>query len=343
MRIGMVGLGRMGANLVRRLLRAGHAATVWDRDAAAVAALAAEGAQGAGGLAALVAGLEPPRTVWVMLPAGAATEGAVAELAGLLSPGDCIIEGGNSNWKDSRRRAAEVAEKGVDYLDLGTSGGVFGLERGYCLMIGGPAGAVERLDPIFAALAPGEGGAAPTPGRAGDPRPAQGYVHAGPNGAGHYAKMVHNGIEYGMMQAFAEGFDLMRAANEMHGLEMPLPDVAEAWRRGSVVASWLLDLTAQALAGDPALSAYAGRVGDSGEGRWTVQEAVETGTPAPVLTAALYARFRSRQEASFADRALSAMRHAFGGHVEPPATAAEVVPPTAAGGHPAAPQPPVGR
>ncbi|UFN49504.1 decarboxylating 6-phosphogluconate dehydrogenase [Roseomonas sp. OT10] len=342
MRIGMVGLGRMGANLARRLLRAGHEAVVWDRDAAAVAALAGEGARGADGLAGLVAQLEAPRTVWVMLPAGAATEGAVAELAGLLSAGDCIIEGGNSNWKDSRRRAAEVAEKGVDYLDIGTSGGVWGLERGYCLMIGGPAGTVQRLDPVFAALAPGEGSAAPTPGRTGDPRPPRGYVHAGPNGAGHYAKMIHNGIEYGMMQAFAEGFDLLRAANETHGLDIPLPDVAEAWRRGSVVASWLLDLTAQALAGDPALAAYAGRVGDSGEGRWTVQEAVETGTPAPVLTAALYARFRSRQEASFADRALSAMRHAFGGHVEPPATAG-TVPPSASGGHPAAPQPPASR
>ncbi|MBP0494224.1 phosphogluconate dehydrogenase (NAD(+)-dependent, decarboxylating) [Roseomonas indoligenes] len=318
MRIGIVGLGRMGANIARRLMRAGHATTVWDLSAEAVAALAGEGAQGAADLAELVAGLEAPRTVWVMLPAGTPTEATLETLSGLLSPGDCVIEGGNSNWQDSVRRAKAMREKGIDYLDVGTSGGVWGLERGYCLMIGGPAAQVERLDPIFAALAPGEGTALPTPNRSGDPRPPQGYVHAGPNGAGHYSKMVHNGIEYGMMQAFAEGFDLMRAANEMHGLEMPLPDIAEAWRRGSVVASWLLDLTAQALAGDPDLSNYAGRVGDSGEGRWTVQEAVATATPAPVLTAALYARFRSRQEASYADRMLSAMRHGFGGHVEPP-------------------------
>ena len=340
----MVGLGRMGANLVRRLLRGEHGAVVWDRDMAAVNALSDEGAEGAVGLSDLVSRLDAPRTVWVMLPAGEATETAVAELAGLLSPGDCVIEGGNSNWKDSVRRAALVREKELDYLDVGTSGGVWGLERGYCMMIGGPAPAVERLDPIFATLAPGEGTALPTPNRtAADPRPPRGYVHAGPNGAGHYSKMVHNGIEYGMMQAFAEGFDLLRAANEQHGLDMPLPDVAEAWRRGSVVASWLLDLTAQALAGDPALGAYAGRVGDSGEGRWTVQEAVETGTPAPVLTAALYARFRSRQENSYADRMLSAMRHGFGGHVEPPAATGNL-PPTDTGGRPTAPaaeQPPV--
>ena len=346
MRIGMVGLGRMGANLVRRLLRGGHGAAVWDRDLAAVDALASDGAEGAVGLSDLVARLDPPRTVWVMLPAGVATEAAVTELAGLLSPGDCVIEGGNSNWKDSVRRAALLRGKGLDYLDIGNSGGVYGLERGSCMMIGGPAPAVERLDPILAALAPGEGTALPTPNRTdADPRPPRGYVHAGPNGAGHYAKMVHNGIEYGMMQAFAEGFDLLRAANEQHGLDMPLPDVAEAWRRGSVVASWLLDLTAQALAGDPTLGAYAGRVGDSGEGRWTVQEAVETGTPAPVLTAALYARFRSRQEDSYADRMLSAMRHGFGGHVEPPAATGNL-PPTAGGGRPAATgleQPPVNR
>ena len=346
MRIGMVGLGRMGANLVRRLLRGGHGAAVWDRDLGAVATLSAEGAEGAVALSDLVARLEPPRTVWVMLPAGAVTEASVTELARLLSPGDCVIEGGNSNWKDSVRRAAALREKGIDYLDVGTSGGVWGLERGYCMMIGGPAAAVERLDPVFATLAPGEGTASPTPNRGeADPRPPRGYVHAGPNGAGHYSKMVHNGIEYGMMQAFAEGFDLLRAANEQHGLAMPLPDVAEAWRRGSVVASWLLDLTAQALAGDPALGAYAGRVGDSGEGRWTVQEAVETGTPAPVLTAALYARFRSRQENSYADRVLSAMRHGFGGHVEPPAESGNLAP-TAGDGRPAATgvaQPPVNR
>ncbi|MFT8246299.1 phosphogluconate dehydrogenase (NAD(+)-dependent, decarboxylating) [Roseomonas sp. BN140053] len=348
MRIGMVGLGRMGANLARRLLRGGHGVVVWDRSLAAVSALAGEGggeaaagtepaahADGATGLSDLVNRLEAPRTVWVMLPAGEPTEGALAELFALLSPGDCVIEGGNSYWKDSQRRAATAREKGIDYLDIGTSGGIWGLERGYCLMIGGPDAAVARLDPIFATLAPGEGTALPTPGRDGDPRPPRGYVHAGPNGAGHYTKMVHNGIEYGMMQALAEGFDLLRAAGDTHGLAMPLPDVAEAWRRGSVVSSWLLDLTAQALAGDHALGAYAGRVGDSGEGRWTVQEAVDTGTPAPVLTAALYARFRSRQETSFADRMLSAMRHGFGGHAEAPPTA-----PAPSTGQPDGPLPP---
>jgi 6-phosphogluconate dehydrogenase len=315
MQLGMVGLGRMGANLVRRLARAGIGAVVWDRDPAAVAALAAEGAEAASDLADLVRCLPAPRAVWVMLPAGDATEGALSELAALLSPGDTLIDGGNGMWKDAVRRAALLRERGVDFLDIGTSGGVWGLARGYCLMIGGPAAPVARLDPIFAALAPGEAAAPATPGRdaGADPRPPQGYVHCGPNGAGHFTKMVHNAIEYGMMQAMAEGLELLQA----HGDDMPVPDITEAWRRGSVVASWLLDLTAQALAADGELSSYSGRVGDSGEGRWAVQAAIESAVPAPVLSAALYSRFRSRQAGPFADRALSAMRNAFGGHLEP--------------------------
>ncbi len=323
MKIGMVGLGRMGANLARRLARAGHQAVVWDRDAAAISALAAEGAEGSADLPDLVRRLDAPRTVWVMLPAGEATEGALATLGGLLSPGDAVIDGGNANWKDSIRRAAMLRERGVDFLDIGTSGGVWGLARGYCLMIGGPEGAVRRLDPIFAALAPGEGSAPLTTGREGrDPRPGRGYVHCGPNGAGHFTKMVHNAIEYGMMQAIAEGFELMRhAADESlppeHRLPLDVADIAEAWRRGSVVSSWLIDLCASALAQDGELSGYSGRVGDSGEGRWAVEAAIETAVPAHVLSAALWARFRSRQESPFADRMLSAMRHAFGGHLEP--------------------------
>jgi 6-phosphogluconate dehydrogenase len=314
MRLGMVGLGRMGANLVRRLATAGIGAVVWDRDAQAVATLAAEGAEAATSLADLVARLPAPRAVWVMLPAGEATEGALAELATLLAPGDVAIDGGNGMWKDAIRRGAMLRERGVDFLDIGTSGGVWGLARGYCLMIGGPSGPVARLDPIFRALAPGEAAAPPTPGRASpDPRPANGYVHCGPNGAGHFTKMVHNAIEYGMMQALAEGLELLHA----HDAQLPVPEIAEAWRRGSVVASWLLDLTAQALAQDGELSGFTGRVGDSGEGRWAVQAAIESAVPAPVLSAALYARFRSRQDGPFADRALSAMRNAFGGHLEP--------------------------
>ncbi|WP_191083040.1 phosphogluconate dehydrogenase (NAD(+)-dependent, decarboxylating) [Roseococcus microcysteis] len=316
MRLGMVGLGRMGANLLRRAMRAGIPGAGFDRDAAAVAAVVAEGAEGADSLAALVAALPAPRLVWVMLPAGEPTEAALRELHSLLSPGDVVIEGGNSFWKDSARRAAEARAHGLHYLDIGTSGGVWGLERGYCLMIGGEAEVVARLDPLFVALAPGEAAASPTPGRAGDPRPPRGYVHCGPNGAGHYAKMVHNGIEYGMMQAMAEGLDLLRRAPAP--LDFALEDVTEAWRRGSVVASWLLDLTAQALAQDPDLSTYSGRVGDSGEGRWTVDTAVENGVPVPVLAASLFARFRSRGEENFADKALSAMRKGFGGHLEPP-------------------------
>jgi 6-phosphogluconate dehydrogenase len=315
MRLGMVGLGRMGANLVRRLAKAGIAAVVWDRDPKAVAALTAEGAVGAESLSDLVAKLDAPRAVWVMLPAGEATEGALTELAALLQPGDLAIDGGNGMWKDAIRRGAVLREKGIDFLDIGTSGGVWGLARGYCLMIGGPEAQVRRLDPVFRALAPGEAAASPTPGRdaGADPRPPQGYVHCGPNGAGHFTKMVHNAIEYGMMQAMAEGLELLK----QHPDQLPVPDITEAWRRGSVVASWLLDLTAQALAADGELSGYSGRVGDSGEGRWAVQAAIESAVPAPVLSAALYSRFRSRQDGPFADKALSAMRNAFGGHLEP--------------------------
>lgn len=314
MQLGMIGLGRMGGNILRRVMRAGHQGLAFDSEAAAVAALVAEGATGAASLADLVARLQAPRILWVMLPAGEITEACLRELHDLLSPGDVIIEGGNSFWKDSKRRGAEAAARGLHYLDIGTSGGVWGLKRGYCLMIGGDAAVVAGLDPLLAALVPGEGTAPPTEGReARDARPAKGYVHCGPNGAGHYAKMVHNGIEYGMMQAMAEGLDLMRAAP----FELDLPDITEAWRRGSVVSSWLLDLTAQALAFDPDLAEYSGHVSDSGEGRWTVDTAVEQAVPVPVLAAALFARFRSRQEASFADKALSAMRKGFGGHLEP--------------------------
>jgi 6-phosphogluconate dehydrogenase len=314
MQLGMVGLGRMGGNLLRRTMRAGIAGVAFDRDAAAVAALASEGATPAASLAELVAKLDAPRTVWLMLPAGEITEAALRELHALLAPGDTLIEGGNSMWKDSARRAAEASALGLHYLDVGTSGGVWGLARGYCLMIGGEAAVVERLDPLWRALAPGEDAAPPTPGRQGDPRPARGYVHCGVSGAGHFAKMVHNGIEYGMMQAMAEGLDLLRRAPAP--LDFALEDVTEAWRRGSVVASWLLDLTAQALAQDPELSGYSGHVGDSGEGRWTVDTAVENGVPIPVLAASLFARFRSRGEENFADKALSAMRKGFGGHLE---------------------------
>ncbi|GGG29178.1 6-phosphogluconate dehydrogenase [Caldovatus sediminis] len=323
MELGLVGLGRMGANIARRLMRAGHRVVAFDRDPKAVQALAAEGAAPAADLADLVRRLAAPRAVWVMLPAGEATEQAIAALGGLLAPGDVAIDGGNGFWKDDIRRARALRAKGVDYLDIGTSGGVWGLARGYCLMIGGPEAAVRRLDPIFAALAPGPGDIPRTPHREGrDPRVERGYLHAGPNGAGHFVKMIHNGIEYGMMQAIAEGFDLLRHAGspelpEEERLALDLADIAEVWRRGSVVTSWLLDLTAAALAEDPALEGFSGHVGDSGEGRWTVQQAVETAVPAPALTAALYARFRSRRERSFADQVLSAMRKGFGGHQEP--------------------------
>jgi 6-phosphogluconate dehydrogenase len=323
MEIGIVGLGRMGANIARRLMRAGHRCVVWDRDAAAVAAVVADGATGAADLAGMVAGLAPPRAVWVMLPHGAPTEDAIAALGDLLSPGDVAIDGGNTRWKDDVRRAAALKAKGVDYLDIGTSGGVWGLERGYCLMIGGEAAPVGRLAPIFAALAPGRGSIPATPRREGRaPNVEEGWLHCGGHGAGHLVKMVHNGIEYGMMQALAEGLDLLRAADstdlpEEHRITVDVADVTEVWRRGSVVTSWLLDLTAAALAEDPDLAKYSGRVGDSGEGRWTVQQAVETAVSAPVLTAALFARFASRDEGRFAGKALSAMRAGFGGHLEP--------------------------
>jgi 6-phosphogluconate dehydrogenase len=324
LQLGIVGLGRMGANLARRLQRAGLSCVVWDRDPAPGAALAGEGAVAARDLADLVSKLARPATVWVMLPAGEVTEATIAALAGMLAPGDAIIDGGNSFWKDDVRRAATLCEKGIDYLDVGTSGGVWGLERGYCLMIGGPKATVERLDPIFAALAPGRCDIPATDHRAGrDPRVEQGYLHAGPSGAGHFVKMIHNGIEYGMMQAFAEGFDILKHADSAalpaeHRFDFDLADIAEVWRRGSVVTSWLLDLSASALAAEGDLASYSGHVADSGEGRWTVQAAIEEAVPAEVLTAALYTRFRSRQDHTFAEKMLSAMRKGFGGHVEPP-------------------------
>jgi len=324
MQLGMVGLGRMGGNIVRRLLRAGHDCAVFDRAPQAVAALTGEGARGGGSLAELVELLDAPRPVWLMLPAGAVTQAAVDELAGLLQPGDCIIDGGNSFWKDDIRRAKALEPRGIHYVDVGTSGGVWGLDRGYCMMIGGGKEVVDRLDPIFSALAPGMGAVERTPGREGrDPRAEQGYIHAGPSGAGHFVKMVHNGIEYGLMQAYAEGFDILKNADspelpEEERMSLDLADIAEVWRRGSVVSSWLLDLTAIALAGDEALEGYSGHVEDSGEGRWTLMAAINEAVPADVLSAALYARFRSRQEHTFAEKMLSAMRKGFGGHVEPP-------------------------
>jgi 6-phosphogluconate dehydrogenase len=325
MQLGVIGLGRMGANIARRLLRHGHEVVVHDRDPKPGQALARHGATAADGLQAVVAALAPPRAVWVMLPAGSVTEAAIAELATLLSSGDTIIDGGNTFWKDDIRRAADLQRKGISYLDVGTSGGVWGLERGYCLMIGGDKAAFERLDPIFRALAPGRGTIPPTAGRGDrDPRVEDGYLYAGASGAGHFVKMIHNGIEYGMMQAIAEGLDILSHAGsdklprELR-LDLDVADVAEVWRRGSVVTSWLLDLTAAALAEDPALASYSGHVEDSGEGRWTVQAAIEEAVPAEVLTAALYARFRSRQDHTFAEKVLSAMRKGFGGHVEPSA------------------------
>ena len=323
MQLGMIGLGRMGANIVRRLMRHGHSCVVYDRDPEPGRQLAAEGAAAAASMAELVSKLQAPRAVWIMLPAGEATETAIAELSGLLAGGDTIIDGGNTFWKDDVRRARGLKAKGLHYVDVGTSGGVWGLERGYCLMIGGDKAVVERFDPIFAALAPGKGSIPATRGRTGrDARVEHGYLHAGPNGAGHFVKMIHNGIEYGMMQAMAEGFDILRNANSSKlpadlRLSLDVADVAEVWRRGSVVTSWLLDLTAAALAADPELAAYSGHVEDSGEGRWTVQTAIEEAVPAEVLTSALYARFRSRQDHTFAEKVLSAMRKGFGGHVEP--------------------------
>ena len=326
MQLGMIGLGRMGANIVRRLMRAGHNCVVFDRDPAAGAALAREGAQAAASIADLVQKLAVPRAVWIMVPAGDATESTVRELAAILQSGDTIIDGGNSFWKDDVRRAAELKPKGINYVDAGTSGGVWGLERGYCLMLGGDKAVIDHLDPIFNALAPGRGDIPATPGREGrDRRVEQGYLHAGPNGAGHYVKMIHNGIEYGMMQAMAEGFDILKHANSPKlapelRLDLDVADIAEVWRRGSVVTSWLLDLTATALAQDPQLASYSGHVEDSGEGRWTVQAAIEQAVPAEVLTSSLYTRFRSRVDHTFAEKVLSAMRKGFGGHVEPKAS-----------------------
>jgi len=321
MQIGIIGLGRMGGNITRRLMKAGHACVVFDVNAAARDTLAKEGATAATSLEGLVGTLAAPRTVWVMLPAGKITETTVEKLGALLKPDDVVIDGGNSFYKDDIRRGRALGQKRIHYIDCGTSGGVWGLERGYCLMIGGPKAAVDRLDPIFAALAPGAGEIARTPGRTGDPRAERGYIHAGDTGAGHFVKMVHNGIEYGLMQAYAEGFDILRNKDshdlpEDERFTLNLADIAEVWRRGSVVASWLLDLTAAALAQDPQLEKFSGYVQDSGEGRWTVEAAIEEAVPADVLSSALYARFRSRQEHTFGEKVLSAMRFQFGGHVE---------------------------
>jgi len=324
MRIGMVGLGRMGANMARRLSRGGHEVVAWDRNPEAAKALQGQGPEAAASLEALVARLDPPRAVWVMVPAGAPTEEAVLRLGERLAAGDALLDGGNSYFKDDVRRARRLSAKGVHYLDVGTSGGVWGLERGYALMIGGPAEAVRRLEPVFRTLAPGRGKVDPTPGREKRPGTAEeGWLHCGPSGAGHFVKMVHNGIEYGLMQAFAEGFDILRnaaspALPEEHRYRLELAEVAEVWRRGSVVSSWLLDLAAAALAEDPDLAGYGGRVEDSGEGRWTLQAAVEEAVPADVIAASLFARFRSRQTHTFAEKLLSALRRQFGGHAESP-------------------------
>jgi len=323
MQLGMIGLGRMGGNIVRRLMQRGHSTVVYDKDPKSVAALVAEGAVGAASLEEFVERLTPPRTAWVMLPAGEITEATVETLAGLMQKDDAIIDGGNSFWQDDVRRGRALSAKGLHYLDVGTSGGVWGLERGYCMMIGGDKHIVDRLDPIFAALAPGIGDIPRTPRREGrDARVEQGYIHAGPTGAGHFVKMIHNGIEYGLMQAYAEGFDILKNANidalpAEHRFDFDIADIAEVWRRGSVIPSWLLDLTSSALAENATLDSYSGHVEDSGEGRWTVNAAVDEAVPAEVLTAALFARFRSRKEHTFAEKILSAMRAGFGGHREP--------------------------
>jgi 6-phosphogluconate dehydrogenase len=334
MQLGMIGLGRMGANMVRRLLKSGHECVVFDRSPKTVDELAREKAVGASSLADLVKKLSKPRAVWLMVPAAAVDE-TIGELLPALEPDDILIDGGNSYYVDDIRRAKELAPKRIHYVDVGTSGGVWGLERGYCMMIGGEKDVVARLDPIFATLAPGRGDIARTPGREKVGGTAeQGYLHCGPNGGGHFVKMVHNGIEYGIMAAYAEGIGILRAANvgkqshavdaettplrdpEHYQYDLNLPDIAEVWRRGSVIASWLLDLSASALLQDPSLSHFAGRVSDSGEGRWTIKAAIDEAVPAHVLTAALYERFSSRGEADFADKLLSAMRYEFGGHVE---------------------------
>jgi len=325
MQLGMVGLGRMGANMTRRLMRGGHQLVVSDLSPDAVKQLAGEGATGSASLDDLVGKLTSPRAAWIMVPAGGPTEKTVQTLLARMEKGDTIIDGGNSYFKDDVRRAEMCATKGIHYVDVGTSGGVWGLERGYCMMIGGPKEAVQRLDPIFKTLAPGRGDIPRTPGfekRGGTAE--NGYIHCGPSGSGHFVKMVHNGIEYGIMQAYAEGFDIFKNATskelpENIRYDLNLPDIAEVWRRGSVISSWLLDLTAMALVENPTLAEYSGFVQDSGEGRWTIQAAIEEAVPAEVLTASLYARFRSRQEHTFADKMLSAMRQKFGGHVEPKA------------------------
>jgi len=334
--LGMIGLGRMGGNMVRRLLRAGHGAVVFDRSPKVVKDLVKIGAVGTSSLADLVQKLSPPRAIWLMVPA-AAVDQTIADLLPLLERGDILIDGGNSYYVDDLRRAKDLTPKGIHYVDIGTSGGVWGLERGYCMMIGGEESAVKRLDPILASLAPGQGKIERTPGRAKSVGTAErGYLHCGPNGAGHFVKMVHNGIEYGLMAAYAEGFNVLRAANigrnpnrvdaettplrhpTNYEYDLPLGDIAEVWRRGSVISSWLLDLTANALARDPKLGEFGGRVSDSGEGRWTIKAAIDEGVPVPVLTTALYERFSSRGEADFQDKLLSALRFQFGGHVEEP-------------------------
>jgi 6-phosphogluconate dehydrogenase len=335
MELGIVGLGRMGANMARRLIRDGHRIVAYDVNADAVSGLAGEGAEAAASLQELAAKLSAPRAVWVMVPSGEITEQTVEDVAAVLEAGDAIVDGGNSYYRDDIRRAETLREKGIDFVDCGTSGGVFGLERGYCLMIGGPDGAVERLDPVFASLAPGVASAERTPGRSGDPSAAEnGYLHCGPNGAGHFVKMVHNGIEYGIMAAYAEGLNILKNADagkvereadaetapmeqpEYYQYDLDLPEVAEVWRRGSVIGSWLLDLTAASMQESPDLSDFAGRVSDSGEGRWTSIAAIDEGVPAPVLTTALYERFSSRGLDDFGDKVLSAMRKQFGGHDE---------------------------
>jgi 6-phosphogluconate dehydrogenase len=334
MQIGMIGLGRMGSDMVRRLIAAGHDVVVYDLNPGAVEALVAEGARGTASVGAFLEKLAKPRALWLMLPA-AIVDRTLADLGPQLSPGDIVIDGGNSHFQDDLRRSAELRARGVQYLDVGTSGGVWGRERGYCLMIGGEKDAVERLDPAFAALAPGVGAVGRTPGRGGEVSGAEkGYLHCGPSGAGHFVKMVHNGIEYGLMAALSEGFNILRHANvgkgeqrgdaetaplrqpELYRYDFDLPEIAELWRRGSVVSSWLLDLCAAALVASPGLDGFQGRVSDSGEGRWTANAAIDEGVPAPVLSAALFERFASRGESDFADRLLSAMRQQFGGHVE---------------------------
>ncbi|MGI4976446.1 MAG: phosphogluconate dehydrogenase (NAD(+)-dependent, decarboxylating) [Janthinobacterium lividum] len=323
MELGVIGLGRMGGNICRRLLRAKHSIVAFDRDDAAVKTVTGSGGQGASGVEDMVRQLKAPRAIWVMLPAGPITEATVTQLAGLLSPGDTIIDGGNSYYKDDIRRARELRARQINYVDVGTSGGVFGLSRGYCMMIGGPAEEVTRLDPIFEALAPGLGDIPRTEGRGEerDARPEKGYMYCGPAGSGHFVKMVHNGIEYGMMQAYAEGFDILAGKSskelaEEERFSIDTADVAEVWRRGSVISSWLLDLTANALAENSTLSEFSGEVHDSGEGRWTIEAAIEQAVPVPVLSSALFARFRSRSGNTFGEKLLSAMRFQFGGHVE---------------------------